>query len=170
MKNKIIFLDIDGPLAWCTWEGGRVQINDTLTIPYAWVQEDCDALRIILEQTGAQIVLSSDWRLYYSFTDMKAIFSYYGINSWSLIDYTTMVDTKVKMSSTLEMDRASQIIKWLKSNKVKKNWVAIDDLKLSHGFNYFKYPKYRHIQVDGDWGCGGRLRDKIYDIIAILNR
>jgi len=169
MKNKVIFLDIDGPLAWCTWEGGRVQINDTLTIPYAWVQEDCDALIEVLKQTDADIVLSSDWRKYYSFRDMKDIFSYYGINPNNLIDYTTMLG-KVKMSSTLEMDRANEIIKWLKSNKVKKNWVAIDDLKLSHGFDYFKYPKYRHVQVDGDWGYGGKLRDKIDDIVRILNK
>ena len=170
MKNKVIFLDIDGPLAWGTWEGGRVNINDTLTIPYNWVKEDCDALIEILKQTDADIVLSSDWRKYYSFRDMKDIFSYYGINPNHLIDYTTMLGTKVKMSSTLEMDRASEIIKWLKSNKVKKNWVAIDDLKLSHGFGYFKYPKYRHIQVDGDWGNGGKLRDKIDDIVRILNK
>ena len=65
--NKIIFLDIDGPLAWGTWMEGRIKINDNLTIPYPWVKEDCDALISILQQTDAKIVLSSDWRMHYSF-------------------------------------------------------------------------------------------------------
>lgn len=170
MNNKIIFLDVDGPLAWSTWESGKVKINDRLTIPYAWVKEDCDALSEVIKQTDANIVLSSDWRMHFSFRDMKDIFSFYGINPSHLIDYTTMHTLKVKMSSSLEMDRASEIIKWLNCNKVKNNWVAIDDLNLSLGFQYFKYPKYRHVQVDGDWGYGGKMRDKIDDIVRILNR
>jgi hypothetical protein len=72
------------------------------------------------------------------------------------------------MSSSQAMDRANEIIQWLKENKVKKNWVAIDDLDLS--FKYFKYPKYRHVQVDGDHGYGGKLRDKVELIVKILNK
>jgi hypothetical protein len=41
---------------------------------------------------------------------------------------------------------------------------------LASGFSYFKYPKYRHVQVDGDHGNGGKLRDKVDDIIKILNK
>jgi hypothetical protein len=74
------------------------------------------------------------------------------------------------MSSSSEMDRAHQIIEWLTTNKIKKNWVAIDDLDLSSGFKHFKYPKYRHVQVDGDFGYGGKLRDKVETIIKILNK
>lgn len=168
--KKIIFLDIDGPLAWGTWMGGRVNINSNLTIPYPWNQEDCDALKSILKETNAKIVLSSDWRKHYSFKDMGDILDFYGIDRDYLLDYTSMSEPKVKMSSSSEMDRANQIIKWLKANKIKKNWVAIDDLKLSDGFGYFKYPKYRHIQVDGDWGYGGKLRDKVEKIINVLNK
>jgi len=166
--NKIIFLDIDGPLAWGTWMEGRIKINDNLTIPYPWVKEDCDALISILQQTDAKIVLSSDWRMHYSFRDMRNILEFYGIHPAYLFDYTAMNTIKVKMSSTQGMDRANDIIKWLKSNKIKKNWVAIDDLDLS--FKNFKYPKYRHVQVDGDHGYGGKLRDKVELIVKILNK
>jgi len=168
--SKIIFLDIDGPLAWGTWFDGRINFNDDLTIPYPWVKEDCDALTKILEQTGAQIVLSSDWKYHYTLPQMKEIMDYYGIPSDTLIDHTTKTATKVKMSSSQAMDRANEIIQWLKENKVKKNWVAIDDLELGNGFSYFKYPKYRHVQVDGDHGYGGKLRDKVDKIIKVLNK
>jgi len=167
---KIIFLDIDGPLAWGTWMDGRVNIHSNLTIPYPWNQEDCDALKLILKETDAKIVLSSDWKYHYTLPQMKEIMEYYGIPSNTLIDHTTKTVTKVKMSSSLEMDRANEIIQWLKENNIKKNWVAIDDLNLGSGFKYFKYPKYRHVQVDGDHGYGGRLKDKVEMIIKILNK
>jgi len=31
-------------------------------------------------------------------------------------------------------------------------------------------PQWRHVQVDGDFGVGGRLRDKIDECINKLNR
>jgi len=33
-----------------------------------------------------------------------------------------------------------------------------------------KIPMWRHIQVDGDFGNGGRLRDKVEECINKLNR
>jgi len=168
--TKIIFLDIDGPLAWGTWFDGKIKINDDLSIPYPWVKEDCDALTHILKETDAKVVLSSDWKYHYSLDDMKKIMDFYGIPSSVLIDHTSKDTPKVKMSSSLDMDRANEITIWLKENKVKKNWVAIDDLNLASGFQYFKYPKYRHIEVDGDHGYGGRLRNKIENVIKILNK
>lgn len=168
--SKIIFLDVDGPLAWGTWFDGRINFNDDLSIPYPWVKEDCDALSFILKQTGAKVVLSSDWKYHYSLSEMRQIMDFYGIPSDTLIGHTTKSAPKAKMSSSLEMDRANEIIIWLKENGIKNNWVAIDDLDLASGFSYFKYPKYRHVQVDGDHGHGGRLRDKVEDIIKILNK
>jgi len=70
MRKKIIFIDVDGPLAWATWMDGKVKINentsDEFTIPYAWVKEDCEALSKICEATNAELVLSSDWKLHYT--------------------------------------------------------------------------------------------------------
>jgi len=166
---KIIFLDIDGPLAWGTWGDGRVKIDEHTTIPYPWVQEDCDALSEILTKTDARVVISSDWRKHYSIKHMEVIFMHYKIPPWNLLDYTTMYNRRKKMSSSMEFDRACQIIQWVKNNKIK-DWVAIDDLGLSGIFKNMGYPKYRHIQVDGDFGYGGRLRDKVEDVIKILNK
>ena len=59
-------------------------------------------------------------------------------------------------------------IYWLKVNKIKKRWVAIDDLNLSPWFKHYNYPGYRHVSVDGDFGYGGKLRNKVDEIIKIL--
>lgn len=180
MRKKIIFIDVDGPLAWATWMDGKVKINentsDEFTIPYAWVKEDCEALAKICEATNAELVLSSDWKLHYTLKQMSDIFIEYGI-------YAKLIDTTTHMNSTqigvwnrlsspgLDFERASQIVKWAKDNKIS-NWIAIDDLYLSHQFKFMKprIPMWRHVQVDGDFGFGGRLRDKIDECITKLNR
>jgi hypothetical protein len=76
----------------------------------------------------------------------------------------------MKMSRpSLEHTRALQISKWAKDNKIT-NWIAIDDLNLQGEFKWMGVPQWRHVQVDGDWGYGGRLRDKINECINKLNR
>lgn len=171
--DKIVFIDVDGPLAWGTWGDGRVRLNSgskDFTIPYPWVQEDCEALDKILDETGARMVLSSDWRRHFSFFQMRRVFEYYQVNSYSLIDFTTQRDLWNRMSRpSAEWERAAEIIKWVKDNKVKK-WIAIDDMNLGREFKFMKVPKYRHVQVDGDFGVGGRLRDKVEECINKLNK
>jgi hypothetical protein len=174
MRRKIIFIDVDGPLAWGTWGDGRVEIlkgpYGSLTIPYPWVQEDCVALKTILDESNARMVLSSDWRKHFSFIHMKEIFEYYGIARHNLIDITTHQDLWMKMSRpVIEWERAAEIVKWVKENKIS-NWIAIDDMNLSSQFKWMKVPQWRHVQVDGDLGTGGRLRDKIEECINKLNK
>ena len=176
MRQKIIFIDIDGPLAWSTWDDGWVTINEDCTnefgIPYAWVQEDCDALKTILDETNAKLVLSSDWRFQFSFRQMKDIFQHYGIHPSNLLDMTCQFSLWNKMSRTsLEHERAMQVVKWAKDNKIS-NWIAIDDLNLGEQFKWMvsRTPMWRHVQVDGDHGYGGRLREKVDECITKLNR
>ena len=175
MRRKIIFIDVDGPLAWATWDDGWVTINEDSTkefgIPYAWVKEDCEALQKICNETNAELVVSSDWKMHFSFLQLKQIFLHYGITA-RVLDITTHQNLWNKMSRTsLEHERALQIAKWAKDNKIS-NWIAIDDLKLSDPFKWMKprIPMWRHVAVDGDWGTGGRLRDKVEECITKLNR
>ena len=180
MRKKIIFIDIDGPLAWGTWMDGKVKINEhtsnEFTIPYPWVKEDCDALSKICEETNAELVLSSDWKMHYTLRQMSDVFIEYGIYA-RLIDTTTHLNSTQmgvwnKMSKpSLEFERANQILKWVKDNKVS-NWIAIDDLNLANQFKFMspRKPMWRHVQVDGDHGFGGRLRDKVDKCIEKLNR
>lgn len=180
MEKKVIFIDVDGPLAWATWDDGKVTLREgshfEFQIPYPWVKEDCEALQKICEETGAELVVSSDWKMHFSFIQLKHIFQHYGITA-NIIDITTHMNARQtgawhKMSNpSIDFERATQILKWVKDNKVS-NWIAIDDLNLSEAFKWMtpREPMWRHVQVDGDWGFGGRLRDKVNECIKKLER
>jgi hypothetical protein len=175
MRKKIIFIDVDGPLAWGTWMDGKVKINentsDEFTIPYAWDKADCEALAEICDKTNASLVLSSDWKKHFTLKQMSNVFIEYGIYA-PLIDITTHQSLWTRMSRpSLDWERAAQIVKWAKDNKIS-NWIAIDDLNLANEFKFMKprIPMWRHVAVDGDWGFGGKLRDKVDECITKLNR
>ncbi len=174
MRRKIIFIDVDGPLAWATWTDGKVTIDmgvEDFQIPYPWVKEDCEALQKICDETNAELVVSSDWKKHFTFNQLKRIFRHYGITA-RLIDITTHQDLWNKMSRpSAEWERAAEICKWVKDNKVS-NWISIDDMRLNEQYKWMtpKIPMWRHIQVDGDFGNGGRLRDKVEECINKLNR
>ena len=174
MRRKIIFIDVDGPLSYGTWDDGKVTIaggGGDFTIPYPWVIEDCLALQDICDETNAELVVSSDWKMHFSFRQLKHIFWNYGVTA-PIIDITTHQSLWMKMSRPpLEWDRAAQITKWVKDNKIS-NWISIDDMKLDAQYKWMtpKVPQWRHVQVDGDFGDGGRLRDKVEECINKLNR
>jgi hypothetical protein len=175
MRKKIIFIDVDGPLAWGTWGDGRQTFNkgtmNEFTIPYPWVREDCEALQKICDATNAKLVISSDWKIHFGMKQLEIIFFEHGIHT-PIIDITTHQDLWNKLSRPgLDWERAAQIVKWVKDNKIS-NWIAIDDLNLANEFKWMKprVPMWRHIQVDGDFGHGGRLRDKVDECIEKLNR
>lgn len=173
MRGKTIFIDIDGPLSWGNWGDGKVKILEgtthEFTIPYAWDKAECDALSEIIKQTDAQLVVSSDWRKHFGFIQLSMIFEHYGIGRWNLLDTTTNFNPRKKLSSSLEWDRACEIEMWVKSFK-PTNWISIDDMQLNFGYKSLGIPQWRHVQVDGDFGYGGKLRDKIDECITKLNR
>jgi hypothetical protein len=173
MTGKAIFIDIDGPLSWGNWGDGKVKILEgtthEFTIPYAWDKAECDALSEIIKQTDAQLVVSSDWRKHFGFIQLSMIFEHYGIGRWNLLDTTTHFNPRKKLSSSLEWDRACEIEMWVKSFK-PTNWISIDDMKLNFGYKSLGIPQWRHVQVDGDFGYGGKLRNKIDECITKLNR
>jgi len=100
---------------------------------------------------------------------LSMIFEHYGIGRWNLLDTTTHFNPKKKMSSSNEWDRACEIEMWIKSFK-PTNWISIDDMQLNFGYKSLGIPQWRHVQVDGDFGYGGKLRDKIDECITKLNR
>lgn len=168
---KVIFIDIDGPLSWATWDQGRVTVAEgswnSLKIPYPWVDEDCKALVEILDRTGAELVVSSDWKLHYGLGQLKLIFEHYGIARWKVLDTTPNFNPKRKLSTPPDWDRACQIQSWVKAFK-PAHWIAIDDMQLDYSFKKLRIPKWRHVQVHGDFGDGERLRDKVEECVTKL--
>lgn len=169
---KVIFVDIDGPLAYGFWERG-IRINENLRLPYSWEKKDCDALTEIIKRTDAKVVISSDWKKHYTLEELGLFFEFYGIPN-VIIGATH--ERKAKLSSTLQHDRAYQIRDWLEEHAGEiETWVAIDDMDLGQHFEYMteEYPyitKENHVWLIGDWSnTVDRLRDNVDKITDILN-
>jgi hypothetical protein len=173
MNDKVIFVDIDGPISYGTWMNGKVKINDNLTIPYDWIQSDCDALTKIINETGAKVVISSDWKFHYTAEQLGEVFKHYGIPN-VIIGETSRI--KVKMSSPLEWDRADQIMEWVVNHKLEmRDWVAIDDLQIGKIFGNPDRSRsgkrihvLNHIECDGDHSehfKGISLSQKVSEIL-----
>jgi len=43
-------------------------------------------------------------------------------------------------------------------------------MQLNYGYKSLGIPQFHHVQVSGDWGSGGKLRDKVDECITKLNR
>jgi hypothetical protein len=98
-----------------------------------------DVLNSILEETGAEIVVSSDWRFHANLEELGDYYESQGIikrpismtgrfkdlfpNEWS----------KLRFKADLELERSMEIQHWLDNNKVT-DWVAIDDLNMGVKF------------------------------------
>jgi hypothetical protein len=144
---KIIFLDNDGVMCLSTEWGGRIKkikkwklanpesegyVNDP-KIP-AHIKMDnfnskaVKVLNEILELTGAEIVVSSDWKLHCTLEQLQDMFKEYGVIK-SPIGVTP--DEVLKKMSALESNRVSEINGWLTNHPEVTHWVAIDDLDLS---------------------------------------
>jgi len=68
---KLIFIDIDGVLATAPcWDMSQ----DNKWNAYPFDKKAVKVLNKILEETGAEMVLSSDWKYHYSLGQIKEIF------------------------------------------------------------------------------------------------
>lgn len=134
--NKIIFLDIDGPLVT-----DKIRSEDRNN---KWGVDIFDPqcviiLNQILGETGADIVLSSDWKYDHLLKELQEMFIYNKIISLP-IDITPKYKTD---ALKLEGNRAEEIKEWLNlpnRNYKIDNFIVIDDYNLSEHFpNNFAY-------------------------------
>lgn len=129
---SIIFLDIDGVLATHKqymmnrkkfWD--KNDIAKELRIPYPFDPKCVKIFNEILDATGADIVLSSDWKEHFSLEDLDLIFKFNGVNK-SPIDITT---SEIASFGNQTMNRAFQIGEYVTRNNIT-NYVVIDDLNV----------------------------------------
>jgi len=103
---KVIFLDIDGVL------------NDAITTADLWddspKKEHLDCLKAIVDATGAEIVLSSTWRLFLKArNDVRKALKTVNLD---FIDCTEELE-----------DRATEIEEWLSRHPEVEQFVILDD-------------------------------------------
>jgi len=148
---KVIFLDHDGVIClydnWGTrfkkqtkW-GGRKLSMGPLEIPIEYRFDNFDekaveVLNEILEKTGAEIVVSSDWKRWATVEEMGQYYELKGIIKKPIaftdsILYDDYADFPWHNKWELEQTRSLEISQYLVQNPEITHWVSIDDLNMS---------------------------------------
>jgi len=148
---KVIFLDHDGVIClsnnWGNrfkkqknW-GGRKLSMTTLEMPVEYRFDNFDekavkVLNEILEETGAEIVVSSDWKRWANVQEMGEYYESKGIIKkpsafTDSILYDDYEDFPWHRNWDLEQTRSLEIAQYLGQNPHITHWVAIDDLDMS---------------------------------------
>ena len=153
---KVIFLDHDGVICLSTEWGGRFkkqrevgrklsQSVASLPVMSRFDNFNKKAIKVlneILEETGAEIVVSSDWKRWATVEEMGEYYESQGIKK-KPIDFTPffrdlMKDGKApkigefhyQRFEDLEQERHFEILDYLKDHPEITHWVAIDDLNM----------------------------------------
>jgi len=142
---KVIFLDNDGVICLSNNWGSRLKKQKNwggseIPIEYRFDNFDEKAVKVlneILEQTGAEIVVSSDWRFHASIDELGDYYESQGIIKRPIGGTENFKDIfpsewkRLRFRADLELERSMEINHWIKNHPEVTHWVAIDDLDIS---------------------------------------
>jgi len=168
---KCIFLDHDGVICLSRNWGGRSKkwakyrsenpesSSDKMHAPVSVRFDNFDEkavsiLNKILEETGAEIVVSSDWKRWANVEEMGEYYESQGIVKKPIaftpdLAKCTWYTSDVWIWSPkwdLEMSRVIEIKQYLHDHPEITHWVAVDDLNMSKSITHDGYV------VEQDWG------------------
>ena len=165
---KVIFLDNDGVIClhnnWGSrfkkqkdWGGRKLSMsNREIPLQYRFDNFDTKAVKVlnsILDETRAEIVVSSDWRYHGTLEELGEYYLSQGIikKPISITPYTHEISPEVwekrfRFAAQVEEERALEITYWLEQHPEVTSWVAVDDLNMG---KLAEYPDYT---VENDWG------------------
>ncbi len=155
---KVIFLDNDGVICLLNNWGGRskkwakyrsANPESSLFLKDAPVEirfDDFDkkaikVLNQILEETGAEIVVSSDWKLHATLEELRDYYEAQGIIKLpiaitpNLHEFDPETNDLFVWKGWLERKRILEIERYLGMYPNITHWVAVDDLNMSPGAN-----------------------------------
>ena len=154
---KVIFLDHDGVICLSNNWGGRSKkwakyrsaypnsSKEKKDAPVSVRFDDFDikaikVLNEIIEQTGCEIVVSSDWRLHATLEELGDYYISQGIIKRP-VDATDIFKdlfpkewSAFRFRAELELERSMEIGNWLENHPEVTHWVAVDDLNMSSEF------------------------------------
>lgn len=142
MNRPVIFLDIDGVLCWgkprsapeipglardLSQKLGNpviATLSDQLCsqIQSHFDQKACQAIETLCQESGAEIVISSSWRLFHSLEQMQAIFQIAGIHHV----------TGMLPNGSVRRDVISAYI----AGHQISSYIVVDDMNLTKVFGY----------------------------------
>ena len=170
---KIIFLDHDGVICLSNnWGGrhkkqkeyGRKMGQEIKELPVEvrfdnFDRKSIDILNSILGETGAEIVVSSDWKRWATVEELGEYYESQGIIKRPIDSTAFFKDLQAagkipgfddfawERYSELEQERHFEILDWLKNHPEVTHWVAIDDLNMSIPVKTYHYGDF-----DREWG------------------
>jgi hypothetical protein len=147
---KIIFLDHDGVICLSTEWGGRFKKQRKVgrKLSQSVMSLELDArfdnfnkkaivvLNDIINETGAEIVVSSDWKRWATVEEMGTYYESQGIIKKPIAFTKNLGDCDVPENFIwsgqwdLEQTRSLEILQYLKDHPEVTEWVAIDDLNM----------------------------------------
>lgn len=164
---KIVFLDNDGVICLDNNWGGRSrkwkeyqksnpdqQLLLLAPVEYRFDDFDQKAIKVlndILDETGAEIVVSSDWRLHATLEELGDYYIAQGISKRPIDVTRTYVDIRKDLPEGVEVQsqfygedyafpysrndeyeivRHLEILQYLKDHPEITHWVAVDDLNM----------------------------------------
>ena len=140
---KVLFLDHYGVLCLSEREIVRTKLSmptsdefDNITFFSDFDKDAVGILNDLIEETDAEIVISSDWKRQTTLTGMCDFYKNQGIKKMP-IDYTPWLSGY----STYQEQRAAEINTWLNEQKNVDKWVAVDDLYLGTWLTNFVWTK-----------------------------
>ena len=171
---KVIFLDNDGVIClsnnWGSrfkkqekWGGMKLSMRGSeIPLEYRFDDFDQKAVKVlneILEKTGAEIVVSSDWRLYATVEELGDYYESQGIikrpyatteimnyMEWSEEGFIAE-DFPWSRTDSSEQERHFEIMRWLGHNPSVTDWVVVDDLHMGIHVDASSYGPYER-----SWG------------------
>ena len=152
---KILFLDNDGVIClnnnWGSrhkkqkkWGGRKLSMSSNeIPIQYRFDNFDTKAVKVlneILEQTGVEIVVSSDWRFHATLEELGEYYLSQGILKKPIATTDMFKDifprewSALRFRADLELERSMEIQHWVDNHPEVTHWVAVDDLNMSVEF------------------------------------
>jgi len=150
---KVIFLDHDGVICLSTewggrhkkqkkWDGRKLSMSmRDIPLEYRFDNFNKKSIKVlneIIEETGAEIVISSDWKLHGTLEELSNYYESQGIVKKPIalttnLGQCTWYNDMVWVWSPrwdLEMTRVIEIKQFLHDHPEITHWVAVDDLNM----------------------------------------
>ena len=169
-EMKVIFLDNDGVICLSSNWGGRskkwakyrsanpetVKVMNVAPVHVRFDNFDQKAIKIlneILEETGAEIVVSSDWRFHANLEELGEYYTSQGISKKPIGVTKKLGECDVPENFIWsrqwdsEQTRSLEILQYLKDHPEVTEWVAVDDLNMGIPQNDETWG-----EMEMDWG------------------
>jgi len=116
LPSAIVFLDIDGVLNNASWEG--------MDVPFSCDPVNVRCLNELLADTGAQVVIISEWRRLISWARLCEILERFGVCA-AFYSKTPVIERDGPHD--LRPPRGYEVDAWLRQHQFEGTYVILDD-------------------------------------------